>query len=126
MRIAVFALLVAISIQCHAKCRKVEMAVTGRIEDTTGRAVANAIVVVSFIEARQARSELTRTRASGEYSLKFYWDPLSGGGPTRDRCEAKLHYVTVMAVASGYETEEDQVAVVDRKAQSDLQLNKKR
>ena len=123
-RIAVIALLVAASMQCQAKCARVEISVSGRVQDSAGPTIPNAMVVMSYIEAGVARSAVMRSHGDGEYRLKFYWDPLSGERVNRDLCEGKLESVTIRALAPGFDSSDDVVKLSNGTVRAVLRINR--
>ena len=114
MRTIVGALLVAVSFQCHAKCANVEASITGRVEDGSAHSpIAGALIVVSFIDYKTARSAIGYSNRDGEFNLTFRWIPLSGEGMRGDICEVKLEFVTAQAFARGFRSSEDSVRITD-------------
>src|SRR5258705_10996270 len=116
MRAVIGVLLVAVSLQCHAKGANVEASITGRVEGGSAHSpIAGALIVVSFVDYKTARSAIGYSNRAGELKLTFHWNPLSGQGLRGDLCEGELDFVTVQAFARGFRHSEDSVRMDDLK-----------
>jgi len=124
MRAVIGTLLVAVSLQCHAKCADVKTSITGRVEASAHSPIAGALIVVSFIEYKTARSAIGYSNRAGEFNLTFHWNPLSGVGVRGDICKGKLDFVTVQAFARGFRHSEDSVRMDDLKGHTLFQLER--
>jgi len=115
-------------LQCHAKCRDVEVPISGLVLRSDGTPIVGAVVVVSYIRYGIAESEVVHSGMAGRYSMTIHWDPVSPAKTMLEMysCDGRLKSVTVKAIAKGFEETREAVELSNGGADVALTLLRRR